>query len=301
VYSEAGGVGKTTLAANTAVAHARGGLDVLVIPLDPQDGNLSRLFGVDDARKDSGVDSLVRHMVNSPGGPFNELIRTVEGIDIIPEHNTLADLPDHLAREQAKAEELGDSYNIYAQLRRVLENENIPNQYDVIITDPPATESDHLYNAIYATRNVLIPVEPSWKGQASINGLEEMVTNFADELSIDVGTLGAVPLGYKETNDQVEMVSNIPVDVPEMIGERASLMEGCWKQQCSAFAYVREHRSKRREYEVDTLAKFDRIARELESAVGITAPNPPEPGDVTGTTTEASSENGSDEPQEVAK
>ncbi len=38
-YSEAGGVGKTTTAANLAVAHARAGLKPLVIPLDPQEGN----------------------------------------------------------------------------------------------------------------------------------------------------------------------------------------------------------------------------------------------------------------------
>jgi len=52
-YSEAGGVGKTTTAANLAVAHARAGLKPLVVPLDPQDGDLSRLFGVDDQRTDS--------------------------------------------------------------------------------------------------------------------------------------------------------------------------------------------------------------------------------------------------------
>ncbi len=39
-YSEAGGVGKTTTAANLAVAHARAGLKPLVVPLDPQDGEL---------------------------------------------------------------------------------------------------------------------------------------------------------------------------------------------------------------------------------------------------------------------
>ncbi len=280
VYSEAGGVGKTSLASNLAVAHARAGLNVLVVPLDPQDGNLSRLFGVDDDRTNSKADSLVRHLVKSPGGPFDDLIRSVEGIDIIPEHNTLADLSDHLNREQQKAADLGDSYNIYAQLRRVLNEADVPDRYDVLICDPPATESDHLYNAIYATRNLLIPVEPSWKGQASIDGLEQMATNFADELNIDVGVLGAVPLGYKDTIDQREMIENVPFSIPEVIGERAALMEGCWKQQCSAFRYVRDHRSQHRDYEIDTLAQFDKIARHLEESAGLKAPNTPKPGKI---------------------
>ena len=278
VYSEAGGVGKTSLTANLAVAHARAGLKPLVIPLDPQEGDLSRLLGVDTNRADCSADNLVRHMVNSPRGPFEELIRTAEGVDIVPEHNMLSDLSDHLAREQSKAEDLGDAYNIYAQLQRVLREGDVGDHYDVLLCDPPATESDHLYNAIYATRNLVIPVEPSWKGQASVEGLADLATNFADQLNIDVGVLGAIPNGVKNTSDQREMLEDIQFPTPEVIGDRTSLMEGCWKQQCSAFRYVQEHRSRRRDYEIKTLAQLNRIARFLESEVGLEAPHAPEPG-----------------------
>jgi cellulose biosynthesis protein BcsQ len=278
VYSEAGGVGKTSLAANLAVAHARAGLQPLVVPLDPQDGDLSRLLGVDDDRANTDADTLVRHMVQSPRGPFKDLIRTTEDVDIVPEHNMLADLSDHLAREQAKAEDLGDAYNIYAQLRQVLREANVADDYDVLICDPPATESDHLYNAIYATRNLVIPVEPSWKGQASVEGLENLATNFADQLNIDIGVLAAVPNQVKNTTDQQEMLSDIEFPTPEVLGDRTSLMEGCWKQQCSAFRYVRKYRDRRRDYEIETLAQFDRLARYLEAEFDIGAPHPPEPG-----------------------
>lgn len=278
VYSEAGGVGKTTLAANLAVAHRRAGLDVLVVPLDPQDGDLSRLFSVDVDRADASADNLVRHMVDSPRGPFADLIHTVEGIDIIPEHNALADLQDHLRREKQKAEDFGESYNIHAQLRRVLQEANVPQEYDVVIVDPPATEGPHLYNAIYATRNLFLPVEPSAKGQAAVRGLEDLAKNFAEQLNIDVGVLGAVPIGVKGTSDQQELLKEIPYEVPAVIGDRTSMTEGCWRQQCSAFQYVREHRSRRRDYEVETLAQFDEIARFVEKAGGIEAPNAPVPG-----------------------
>jgi len=280
VYSEAGGVGKSSLTANLAVAHARAGLDVLVVPLDPQDGDLSRLLGVDDDRDSSDADNLVRHMVNAPKGPFEELIRTAEGVDIVPEHNMLSDLSDHLAREQQKAEDFGDAYNIYAQLQRVLQESDVADHYDVLICDPPATESDHLYNAIYATRNLVIPVEPSAKGRASVEGLEELATNFADQLNIDVGVLAAVPNGFKRTNDQKELIEEIEFPTPEVIGDRTSLLEGCWKEQCSAFTYEREHRDYPRDHELETLAQFDRLARYLEDEAGLEAPNSPEPGDI---------------------
>ena len=279
-YSEAGGVGKTTTAANLAVAHARAGLDVLVVPLDPQDGDLSRLLGVDQDRAEP-VDNLVRHMIRRPKGEFHDLIRTAEhNIDIVPEHNMLADLNEYLQREADQAEAMGETFGLYAQLLRVLQDAGIPEEYDVLICDPPATEGPHLYNAINATRSLVIPVEPSAKGKASIEGLEGVVAGMEETLGIEVGVLAAVPIGFKNTRDQRATIEELEYSAPVVIGDRTSLMEGCWQQQCSAFTYVRDHRSRRRDYEIETLAQFDELARQLESVVGIEAPNPPEPGDV---------------------
>ena len=278
-YSEAGGVGKTTTAANLAVAHARAGLKPLVVPLDPQDGNLSRLFNVDQERTES-VDNLVRHMIRRPKGDFNDLIRTVEGVDIVPEHNMLSDLAEYLQREKDQAEAMGEAFGMHAQLLRVLREGGVPDEYDVLICDPPATEGPHLYNAIHATRSLVIPIEPTAKGRAAVQGLESLVTGLEDQLDVEVGVLAAVPKGFKDTRDQRTILDEIQYSTPEIIGERASLMEGCWMQQCSAFRYVREFRDRRRDYEIETLAQFDRIARHLEEEVGLEAPNPPEPGDV---------------------
>jgi cellulose biosynthesis protein BcsQ len=278
-YSEAGGVGKTTIAANLAVAHARAGLKPLVIPLDPQDGDLSRLFDVDANRTES-VDNLVRHLIRRPKGEFDDLIRTVEGVDVIPEHNMLSDLAEYLRREKEQAEAMGEAFGMHSQLLRVLREAGVPEEYDVLICDPPATEGPHLYNAIHATRSLVIPVEPSAKGKAAVRGLESLVAGLEEQLDVEVGVLAAVPMGFKDTRDQRAVLEEIEYATPEIIGERASLMEGCWMQQCSAFRYVREFRDRRRDYELDTLAQFDRLARYLEHEVGIDAPNPPDPGDL---------------------
>lgn len=279
-YSEAGGVGKTSVAANLAVAHARAGLKPLVVPLDPQDGNLSRLFGVDDDRTES-VDNVVRHMIRRPKGAFDDLVRSAEGVDIVPEHNMLSDLAGYLRREKEQAEAMGEAFGMHAQLLRVLREAGVPDEYDVLICDPPATEGPHLYNAINATRSLTIPVEPTAKGRAAVEGLEALVGGLEEQLDVEVGVLAAVPIGFKNTRDQRRIVDEIEYPAPEVIGERASLMEGCWMEQCSAFRYVREFRDRRRDYEIDTLAQFDRIARHLERAGGLEAPNPPEPGDLT--------------------
>jgi cellulose biosynthesis protein BcsQ len=278
-YSEAGGVGKTTTAANLAAAHARAGLKPLVVPLDPQDGDLSRLLGVDAQRTES-VDNIVRHMIHRPKGEFDDLIRTVDGVDIIPEHNMLSDLAEYLQREKEQREAMGEAFGMHAQLLRVLQEAGVPDEYDVLICDPPATEGPHLYNAIHATRSLVIPVEPSAKGRAAVEGLESLVAGLEEQLDVEVGVLAAVPIGFKDTRDQRKILDEIDYPLPEIIGERSSLMEGCWMEQCSAFTYVREHRDRRRDYELETLAQFDRIARHLEESVGLEAPNPPEPGDL---------------------
>ena len=82
VYSEAGGVGKTTLSANLAAAHSRAGEKVLAIDLDPQEGSLSYLTDVERPRR--GDDNLVRHLVGRPKGEFSDLIKTTDGFDVIP-------------------------------------------------------------------------------------------------------------------------------------------------------------------------------------------------------------------------
>lgn len=282
VYSEAGGVGKTTLSANLAVAHARAGLDVLVIPLDPQDGDLSYLFDVDQNRADSETDTLVHHLVNREKGDFLDLIQTVEhGVDIIPEHNRLEDLGEALRKEQEARSDFGESFPMWTQLQRVLREANIHQQYDVLIVDPPASSGPQLYNALDATRNLVLPLEPSGKGQASVSGLDDLVTNLEEQLEINIGVLAAIPNRVKGTRDQdviIEEIQSQGFDVPVIFRDRTSLLEGCWRKKCSAFTYIDKYRDRQRDYELETLAQFDQLARHLEAEGNIDAPNPPEPG-----------------------
>jgi hypothetical protein len=113
-----------------------------------------------------------------------------------------------------------------------------------------------------------------------VRGLESLVAGLEAQLDVEVGVLAAVPVGFKNTRDQRTILEEIEYPVPEIIGERSSLMEGCWMKQCSAFRYVRDHRDRKRDYEIETLAQLDRLARHLEAEAGIDAPNPPEPGNL---------------------
>lgn len=271
--SEAGGVGKTTTAATLAVSHARAGQRVLAIDMDTQNGSLTYLFGPEYDRGSQEVDNLVRHLVGRPKGDFDDLIQTVEhGVDLVPSHNMLEDLHEFLLNEKNQAEKLGEAYSMYHQLHRVLREENIREKYDVVIVDSAGKAGPILYNALVAVRNVVIPFEATAKGQESIEGLDDLVNGLEEGVGIDIGVLAIVPIGYKDTRDQREVLSELQESgfpVPVVIGERGSMMEGCWKQQCSPYTYIEEHRDRKRDYELKTLDQFDELARSLEEETGL--------------------------------
>jgi cellulose biosynthesis protein BcsQ len=271
--SEAGGVGKTTTAATLAVSHARIGHDVLAIDMDTQNGSLTYLFGPDYNRGDPNIDNLVRHLLDRPKGGFDDLTHEVEhNIDLIPSHNMLEDLHEFLLNEKNQAEKLGESYSMYHQLHRVLREASVRDEYDVVIVDSAGKAGPVLYNALVAVRNVVIPFEATAKGQESIEGLDDLVDGLEESIDVDIGVLAVVPIGYKDTRDQREILGELRKSgfpVPVVIGERGSLMEGCWKQQCSPYTYVEKHRDRERDYEIDTLDQFDDLARHLEQEASL--------------------------------
>lgn len=274
--SEAGGVGKTSTAATLAVSHARAGHDVLAIDMDTQNGSLTYLFGPKYDRGDPGVDNLVRHLVGRPKGKFEDLTHEVEhGVDLLPSHNMLEDIHEFLLNEKNQAEKLGESYSMYHQLHRVLREANVRENYDIVIVDSAGKAGPILYNALVAVRNVVIPFEATAKGQESIEGLDDLVDGLEASIDVDIGVLAVLPIGYKDTRDQREILGDLResgFSVPVVIGERGSLMEGCWKQQCSPYTYVEQHRNRKRDYELDTLEQFDELARHLEREAGLERP-----------------------------
>lgn len=250
VYSESGGTYKTTTTANLAVAFTRMGLDVCVIDLDPQEGNLTSLFDVGDKRNDPNADNLVKHILGMPDGPFLDLIETSdEGIDVIPSHDMLSDFTSNL--EQKIAYETGmknmskEEYPRYELLHNLLWNENqLHQQYDAVLIDPNARAEDLLYNAIFALRTLVAPVKPAGKGNLSLDGLDEMVVNMSSELDIQIGLSCIVPSGIGQTNAHQQYHKQFretdEFETPVAIAYRESLMDTMWEARGSAFKVIEE-------------------------------------------------------------
>jgi len=267
IYSEAGGVGKTTLASSLATAHADHGRDVLAIDLDPQQASLTYLLDVDAPRSDGEADNIARHLIDRPLGEFADLIQpSGHGFDIAPTHDMLENLPNLMTKAEEMAEDLEEYFDPHGRLREVLFDAGVPHEYDTIIVDPPATAGPHLYNAVNATRSLVVPVEPTGKGMQSIEGLSDVVANLSDALDISIGVLAVVPNGVGRTSDQqryLEAIRELGFDAPVALADRSSLFEGCWDQQFPPAAYVDEVRSAY-DYEEETLTQLETLATSLE-------------------------------------
>lgn len=250
VYSESGGTFKTTTTANLAVGLTRMGLDVCVIDLDPQEGNLTSLFDVGTHRDDPSADNIVRHILETPEGDFTDLIETSsEGVDVVPSHDMLGDFTSNL--EKKISYEIGmrniteDEFPRYELLYDLLwEKEQLHEQYDAVLIDPNARAEDLLFNAIFAMRTLVAPVKPAGKGNLSLDGLEELVTNLSSELDIEVGLSCVVPSGVGQTNAHQQYTKQFrnteEFATPVVIPDRESLMDDMWEARGSAFKVIEE-------------------------------------------------------------
>lgn len=279
VYSEGGGVGKTVISTNLAHAHVEQGDKTLLIDLDQQVGSASKLLDVDHNRGNPDADDLSLHIVDRPKGDFFDLIETTDqGIDVIPSHNRLEDIDDLLdsAAQVEETTRLDDDYEYprYEQLFRVFSENGVAEEYDVIIIDPNAKADDVFHLAVNATRNIVMPVEPSGKGASTVQGLRESVTGLENELGIDVSVLAAIPndINERANDDQfyLEQLEESQFDVPTKFGHRRSLFRGCWREQVTAFDYVNEIRDRQRDREVRTLEKFHEIVDHIKEVTGAT-------------------------------
>lgn len=286
VYTEAGGTYKTTTAANLARAHVDQGLDPLVIDLDHQKGNLSHLFDVAHNQSNPNADHLPRHLIDKPRGPFADLIETTdEGVDVLPAHDKLEDLTDDVRRYMEIADSMGDDVNRFALLLDTLQDAGIRDAYDVLIIDPNARAELSLYNALYATRHVVAPVEFGGKGSLSVDGLEDLGGSFSDQQNIDIGVLAIVPNKVKGTNVQDVRRGDIEsrgFDIPVAISEREALMKEMWEAKGSAFKVVEEEWALNRETaehepgqrdvpdrEWETIEKLQQLADHIAAAFDV--------------------------------
>ena len=173
--NQKGGVGKTTMAYNTAHALAKKGHKVLAIDLDPQ-ANLTLLF---KAQNEVNVFHLLINsvkelkMLHAPAMIGN--IMTRGSVDLLPGGQELSGFDLTVAAINAPRQLV---------LRKFLETNGLSSRYDFIIIDCPPTLGLLVINALCASDGVIVPFRPD---DFSLKGLEHFY-----QVINDIGEMGIV-------------------------------------------------------------------------------------------------------------
>src|SRR3954462_1335705 len=179
VCSSKGGVGKTTTAANLAVALARRGR-VLAVDVDPQE-SLGRAFGVVAKGR---YDSLAA-LVEDPTEEARGMIRfdVAPGLDLLPAHPSL----------QMAAIQLAPPGGLTTSVRRVLKP--LLADYDHVVLDTRGDLSGLTLAAVSAVASVLtlFPSDPgSALGAARVAAFLEQHRQYENTSAVLVGVACAV-------------------------------------------------------------------------------------------------------------
>ena len=157
VVNQKGGVGKTTTTVNLAHALALKKKKVVAIDFDPQ-GHLSASFGV-DSRNASGIDEIL--------------------LDDVPIERNLIEVRDRLqfipaGKQLSRMEQLSSGGMKRGMYLRDALSGKFQDQDYVLIDCPPASGL-LLVNALFSTREVLVPVAGDY---LSLQGLSHLVATF---------------------------------------------------------------------------------------------------------------------------
>ncbi len=257
-WSESGGAGKTTNCVNTSAAIGRDGNDVIAIDIDPQRGSLTHHVGHEDLLKGDHENTIMD--VFFEGVDPREIIVETKHFDVLPGHDELSNFTSELNSSARRG------MNQFTVIREVVED--LADDYDYILVDCPATLTDITDNAIFATRNVMVPLELTAKGKASQDGLEQTVSEMHDgfsNLGVDISIAGCVPSRtedakiFEQYREHFES-EEIPIS-PFSIPLHTSLMYA-WKNRMDIYEFMESDETRKlRSYEEHVPKAFKVIGR----------------------------------------
>lgn len=206
--NQKGGVGKTTMAFNTAHALRVQGKRVLCIDMDPQ-ANLSLLLGVELGPEDSGIYSLLINSVRELKAlhrpvMITEVTQQSDGVDVIASGQDLSGFELTVAGINAPRQLL---------LKKFIEKNGLLALYDYIIVDCPPTLGLLVVNVLCACHGVIIPFRPdefSRKGMGHfyhmLEDIEEMGVSEIPEILAHIPNL--VDIRRKQESDDLDRISS---------------------------------------------------------------------------------------------
>ena len=210
VINGKGGVGKTTIAANTAAFLGLSGFRVLLVDFDPQ-GNVGFEFGYADTDRDDFGKSFAAALLF--GNEVNVLKDVRPGVDVIVGGKELHHANAALAAARRGEEPRDALARVFAPLAE---------QYDLIVIDCPPGDEALQTAAIAAARWAIVPAGVDRGTQRGLVEVAERMEGVLD-LNPDVELLGVVVYGVEKQATVVE--ENTRQMIAEAVGTRDVLFQ----------------------------------------------------------------------------
>lgn len=201
VFSEKGGVGKTTLATNLSVSFVKRGFKVLLVDMDPQ-GHVAKLFGIDSAKQ-----NILNFLIRSDL-PDSVIKKTrIENLWIIPSDWSLADFTVNVARDPSR----------HLKLRKALDK--IKDRFDIIFIDPPPSLELITLNILLASDGVIIPVALTYLGLAGVAATLNIIVQTRKAFKYSPGVIAIVPNMYEDTPYSKELLEKLKSSLGKVVSK----------------------------------------------------------------------------------
>lgn len=173
VANQKGGVGKTTTTVNIATALALGGLNVLVVDIDPQ-GNASTALGIEHSPGTKGTYEvllegvgIIEHAQPSPHSP---------NLHVLPAAIDLAAAELELVNLRGREHRMRDAIEQYVEESGV----------DYIFFDCPPSLGLLTLNALVASTEILVPIQCEYYALEGVTQLMRTISRVKGNLNDDL-------------------------------------------------------------------------------------------------------------------
>ena len=176
ISSAKGGTAKSTSAVNLAAAYARKKQRVLLCDFDAQ-STTSDWLGFHDA---DGQSDLLECLLGER--EIETAIRdtNVDGLYLVPASMHLYQIHNHLA------DEIAPDTLLSIALKPILTS------FDKIIVDCPPSMGLAAYNAMYACKNIILPIETSFVAMRAIRSMMKVVQLMQERRDSDINIVGII-------------------------------------------------------------------------------------------------------------
>lgn len=213
VTNNKGGVGKTNVSVNLPVFLAASGKKVLLVDFDHQ-ANATYSLGL----KPSEIKFSIYQALMGEVSPWKVVRKTkFFGYDLMPSNQDLAGAEIELVNTKDRE----------SRLAKVLKEVN--NFYDYIIIDSPPSLGVLTINALYASQEVIIPIQSEYLALEGLNQLLKTIDLVKNNLGHELNFIGALLTMYSRWNRLSRSVAkevrrNFPGYVFESVIPRSVLL-----------------------------------------------------------------------------